>query len=91
MDGSIFDRGQDNQDRWGGCVKVGPDDATLLLGTLSPWSIVPRCPRALQVIPTMSYSWDCDTGYLEAIRHCWKHLQRPGTAWNNALWGHSHF
>ena len=27
-------------------------------------------------------------GHLGAIRHCWKHLQHPGTAWNNAPWGH---
>ena len=25
-------------------------------GTVSPWSIVPRCPRVLQVLPTMSDS-----------------------------------
>ena len=27
-------------------------------------------------------------GHLGAIRHCWKHLQQPGTAWNNAPCGH---
>ena len=30
-------------------------------GTVSPWSIVPRCPRVLQVLPTMSDSWECET------------------------------
>ena len=35
-------------------IKVCPDDAMLLLGqgTVSPWSIVPRCTRMLQVLPT---------------------------------------
>ena len=28
-------------------------------GTVSPWSIVPRCPRMLLVFPTMSDRWDC--------------------------------
>ena len=37
-------------------IKVGSDDAILLLGTVSPWSIVPRCPWVLQVLPTMSDS-----------------------------------
>ena len=26
-----------------------------------PWSIVPRCPRVLQVLPTMSDSWECES------------------------------
>ena len=30
-------------------------------GTVSPWSIFPRCPRVLQVFPTMSDSWDCES------------------------------
>ena len=30
-------------------------------GTVSPWSIVPRCPRVLQVLPTMSGSWNCES------------------------------
>ena len=30
-------------------------------GTVCPWSIVPRCPRVLQVLPTMSDSWDCES------------------------------
>ena len=39
-------------------LRVGPDDSNLLLGTrtVSPWNIVPHCPRVLQVLPTMSYS-----------------------------------
>ena len=41
------------------------------------------------IVPTMSDSWDFrDLGHLGAIRHCWKHLQQPGTAWNNVPWGH---
>ena len=30
-------------------------------GTVSPWTILPRCPRVLLVLPTMSNSWDCET------------------------------
>ena len=39
-------------------LEVCPDDATLPLGqgTVPPWNIVPRCPRVLQVLPTMSGS-----------------------------------
>ena len=29
-----------------------------------------------------------ELGHLGAIRDCSKHLQYPGTAWNNAPWGH---
>ena len=36
-------------------------------GTVSPWSIVPRCPRVLQVLPTTSDSWDCETWELSNI------------------------
>ena len=59
-------------------------------GTVSPWSIVPRCPRVLLVLPTMSDSSQLSvpSPAVPAIRHCWKHLQDPGTAWNNAPWGH---
>ena len=32
-------------------------------GTVSKWSIVPRCPSVLQVLPTMSDSWDCESWY----------------------------
>ena len=78
-----------------GRVKVGQDDATLLLVTrdsvtVSPWSIVPRCLRVLLVLQTMSDSWIPSVPSLAvpAIRHCWKHLQNPGTAWNDAPWGH---
>ena len=34
---------------------------SLAQGTMPPWSIVPRCPRVLQVLPTMSDSWDCES------------------------------
>ena len=35
---------------------------SLRQGTVSsPWSIVPRWPRVLQVLPTMSYSWECES------------------------------
>ena len=62
-------------------VKVCPDDATLLLGTrdnVFPWSIVPRCPRVLQVLPTMSDSCTARVGtlvsyptLLEALATSW--------------------
>ena len=29
--------------------------------TMSPWNIVPHCPRVLQVLPSMPDSWDCET------------------------------
>ena len=32
--------------------------------------------------------FEIKTLYFPAIRHCWKHMQHPGTAWNNAPWGH---
>ena len=69
-------------------LKVCPDDATLLLGqgTVPPWSIVPRA------VPGCCNSFQqCRVallGHLGAIRHCWKLLQHPGAAWNNAPWGH---
>ena len=42
-------------------VKVGHTMqlCSLEQGTVSPWSIVPRCPRELLVLPTVSDSWDC--------------------------------
>ena len=54
-------------------VKVGPDDATLLFlgqGTVSPqWSIVPRCPWVLQLLLTMSDSWNCETSLNAYLYH----------------------
>ena len=57
--------------------------------TVSPWSIVPRCPRVLLVLPTMSDSWDCETW------DTWELSDIDGstintlheTAWNNVPWG----
>ena len=58
-------------------------------GTVSPWSIVPRCPRVLLILPTMSDSFPSVPSLaVPATRHCWKHLQHPGTARNNDPWGH---
>ena len=45
-------------------------------GTVSPWSIVPRCSRMLQVLPTMSDSWDYETWELSDIVG----MQHPGIA-----------
>ena len=72
--------------------KVGPDDATLLFGTRDsvPWSIVPRCPRVLHVLPTMSDS--CQVFHLsqsqlsDIVGSTCNTL--AGTAWNKVPWGH---
>ena len=59
-------------------------------GTVSPRSIVPRCPRVLQVLPTMFDNSKVPNSRSPSYRHCWKHLQHPGTAtaWNSVPWGH---
>ena len=48
-------------------------------GTVSPRNIVSYNSKLLSV---QSLS-------VPAIRNCWKLLQHPGTAWNNAPWEHS--
>ena len=70
-------------------VKAGSDDATLLIGTRDRVTME-HCFTLSQVVASASNS----VGYLPsvptlavlAIQHCWKHVQHPGTAWNNAQW-----
>ena len=73
------------------CVQVGPDYATFLLGTRDSVPMK-HCSTLSQGVASASNNvWKLglrDLGHLGAIRHCWKHFQQPGTAWNNVPLGH---
>ena len=75
----------------GRLLKFGPDDATLLLGTR--YSVpMEHCSALSQGVASASNNVGQlglrDLRHSGAIRHCWKHLQHNGTAWNNVSWGH---
>ena len=65
-------------------LKVGPDDATLPLGTRDS-VLMEHCFTLSQGVASASSNVEYlglrDLGHSGAIKHSWKHLLHPETAW----------
>ena len=68
-------------------LMVRPDGASLLLGTRDsvPMDVVPRCPRVLKVLPTMS---ECPNSRIPSYPTLLEALATPWDSVEQRPWGH---